>query len=1111
MYPVRKLTQLPVDESYIRHETDVLAYWKKIKAYEMVRSVESISDDKFNFMDGPPFVTGELHTGHMLIGDLKDTTLRFQRMHGKDCSNKLGYDTHGLPIEALAMKELGLNTSADIETYGSFEFSEYCKKRILDFSGSWKPIYDSIGRWANFDNVYKTMDTKFMETVWWIFSQMNQKGLVYKGYKVVPYSYKCESPLSNFEAGLAYQDICTETAYVAFKLTPESSAKMRHFADSDDISIVAWTTTIWTLPSNVALCVSPELNYVMCQDGLGHNYIVSEESVKNVGLYGATIVPIGLGTELKGLEYIPLYDYMEFKYHKVLVDDYVKNSEAIGTGIVHISPSFGEDDCRVCLENGVLESKDLASTCLVNKQGQFDSRVVPYAGKLVFECDKHIIKELRDRNLVVRKQSYTHKYPFCYRTHTPLIYMAVSSFFVAVTKIKDRMIELNEKINWTKKEIGSKKFRNWLDNVRDWSISRNRYFGTPIPVWKSEDESEMVVIGSIAELVEMAKLDYIPTDLHLESVKHIKITSETTGNVLSLSGDLFDCWFESGSVPYGQIHYPFENSHYFDDKEFLCDFVAEGLDQTRGWFYTLLVIATIISDKPPFKNVVCTGLILDEDGKKISKSLGNFVDSNVLLNQYGADAIRVYLLRSPLVNAEPLLFKTKIEKSEDESERDKSDIKKVIQQLIPYVNGVKFFLEHYINSQTKDDPIEIEYICDNDDVLRIISKSNFTLMDFWILEMISNLRIEVEDLMSKYKIDIAVKKILEFIEDLTNWYIKNNRDRMKGLQGKTEWQTSLSVLFTVIYDFVIIHAPFMPFLSEHLYQHLSIIIGSERLPTVHLEGYPSCERPYGMIMSFASLYKISKLCRHVRCTTPTHASIKIPIKKCFIHHEDESFLKDVKKLIGLIPDDINCLEFEYIVTEKSDDALEFEIKLNSKAIGTKYIKNSGIVRSSLLGLSQETLKDLYNGTISQVSVVGGDGVELHVDSSNFEIISRTKAKELGPNMKLFKQDELMIIVDLTYDEDVHNKSQVSKFISFIQNFRKINGMRPWNKINIMYNGESIYPDKLFSDYSSQIEHRLSTVPVKYSDMHSEFSNKYSFVSYDKTDHEITLFIRCELD
>lgn len=543
----------------------------------------------------------------------------------------------------------------------------------------------------------------------------------------------------------------------------------------------------------------------------------------------------------------------------------------------------------------------------------------------------------------------------------------------------------------------------------------------------------------------------------------------------------------------------------------MCDFVAEGLDQTRGWFYTLLVIATIISDKPPFKNVVCTGLILDEDGKKISKSLGNFVDSNVLLNHYGSDAIRIYLLRSPLVNAEPLLFKTKIEKSEDDTERDKSDIKKVIQQLTPYINGVKFFLEHYINSQTKDDPIEIEYICDNDDDLHMISTSNFTLMDFWILERISNLRIEIEDLMFKYKIDMAVRKILEFVEDLTNWYIKFNRDRLKGLNGKIDWQVSLSVLFTVLYDYVIIHAPFMPFLSEHLYQHLSIIIGSERLPTVHLEGYPSCERSYGMIRSFTRLQELSTLIRSLRYTAPTHTSVKTPIKKCFIHHKDESYLKDIEKLVGLIDDEINCQEFEYVVTEESEDSLEYEIKLNNKVIGPKYSKNSGIVRTSLLTLPQGTLKDLYDGKISEVSVILADGIELHVDSTNFEIICRTKEKELGPNMKSIKQNELMIIADLTYDEDVHDKSQVSKFISFIQNFRKANGLRPWNKINIMYNSESTYPDELFTKYSAQFEHRLSTIPVKYSDMYGEFSEKYIFACHDKTDHEITLYIRYELD
>lgn len=1089
------LRQFPDDKTYLKHEEVIKQYWKTQQIHKKVVKEASMFENEFIFVDGPPFASSNnLHSGHIAVGCEKDTMLRYKTMHEFKCTNKQGFDCHGVPSEGFAMKQLGLSSSKDIEDYGIDKFNGFCKQMINDCKDSWEPVFESIGRWVDFTDVYKTMDTNFMESVWWIFGQLYDKGLIYDGFKVLPYSTHCETPYSNFEAGLNYKTIVTQTLYVCFKV-----------CSMENTYLVAWTTTPFTLPSNIALCVGPEIQYVICTDKNNSKYIIAESSVQNLKKEFVSVEKFKLGKEMVGMEYQSLFDFLTFKYHRVVSDSYVEDSSEIGTGIVHIAPSFGADDYRICLDNHVITPCQLSELDVINSKGNYLQFMGNYRGMYIFDAEKQIIKDLKNSGNIIRIQDYSHQYPFCYRSDTPLIYRAVSSFFVEVTKISNRMIELNEKIKWSKKEIGENRFKKWLTQAKDWSISRNRYFGTPIPVWRSDDKSETIVIRSIDELTKLAKLDYTLTDLHLESIGHITITSETSGKILKLDKGVFDCWFESGSVPYAQLHYPFENSTAFDDKDFLCDFVAEGLDQTRGWFYTMLVISTAISDKPPFRNVICSGIVLDENGEKISKSKGNFIDPLILINKYGADTLRLFFLKSPLLTAEPLLFK-------------ESDVKSQFQQMTPYYNVVKFFMEHYINSQKKENPIVIQYLMNDDDY----DAGIFTLMDLWILEQVWILRTSVETHMNDYRIDLATKKVIDFVDNLANWYVKFNRDRLKGLHGSEASQLSMSVLFTVLFDYCVISAPFMPFLSEHVYSHLCQLMDDDiKIDSVHLELYPEVKRQHYMSQSFETLQKLSKMIRFLRDGSKSHTSVKTPIKKCTIYHTDQSYLNGIKTLVELIEDEVNCQNFEFVqivettqatqtgqatqAGQATNNLINYSVKPNYKLIGQHYKSLTKTIERTLKSLPNDTLKSLHNGLITSVKIDCADSssidsssidnsIDNNIDSSStnksfdldksfFDIIVTIKTDPSNSSdtftqtqTKSIIDDGLVVTADLTYDEETHYMSQTKNLISFVQNCRKTMGLNPWNKINVEYSIDSgkFQFESMIEQYSTEISHKLGT-------------------------------------
>ena len=644
-----EIKNLPERLSFPEEEEKILKLWNDLCAFE--KSLE-LSKDRpaFTFYDGPPFATGLPHYGHLLAGTIKDIVTRFAHQTGHYVERRFGWDCHGLPVEYEINKKLGIKTREGVLDMGIDVYNQECRSIVQRYSKEWEKTVKRLGRWIDTENDYKTMEPWYMESVWNVFQRLYTKGLVYRGYKILPYSTGCTTPLSNFEANMDYRDTPDPSVVINFPLV-----------DEPETCLLAWTTTPWTLPSNLALCVNATFDYVKIQDVKSNQqYIVCETRLCQVypkmlkkGYKGGEYVVLETfkGKALVGKKYLPLFQCYADKPNafQVLEDSYVTNEN--GTGIVHQAPAFGEDDYRVCTSAHIIGKTDVP--CPIDDNGCFTDAVPLVKGVYVKEADEIICRDLKARGRLVSKSTFVHSYPFCYRSGTPLIYRAIPSWFINVEAIKDQLVENNTQTYWVPAFVKEKRFHNWLENAKDWAISRNRFWGTPLPLWVSEDYEEIVCIGSIEELYERSGVRV--SDLHREHLDDIVIPSAQGKGDLKRVDEVFDCWFESGSMPYAQQHYPFENVEKFENG-FPADFIAEGLDQTRGWFYTLMVISTALFNKPAFKNLIVNGLVLAEDGRKMSKSLRNFPDPTVVLDKYGADALRLYLINSPVVRAEPLKF-----------------------------------------------------------------------------------------------------------------------------------------------------------------------------------------------------------------------------------------------------------------------------------------------------------------------------------------------------------------------------------------------------------------------------------------------------------------------
>ena len=776
---------------FVEIEKEVLKFWDEDKTFE--KSVHNRDGAaEFVFYDGPPFANGTPHYGHIMVSYVKDVVARYQTMNGKKVERRLGWDCHGLPAEMSAEKELGVSGRKQIEEYGVEKFNDFCRSDVLKYSGIWVEMFKRIGRWVDFSHDYKTMDLPFMESVINNFKQLWEKGLVYEDYRVLPYSWAAETPLSNFEVNQGYQDKTDNAITVMFTL--ENGMKM-----------LVWTTTPWTLPSNLMLAVGKDIDYAVMEED-GQKYVLAQALLGRYKkqLEHATQVGTMKGADFVGMAYEPMFPYFKHLKEKgafrVLSGEFVSTED--GTGIVHIAPGFGQDDFEACRAY----DENFPVVCPVDEAGKFTAEVPDYLGKQVFETNEPIMQLLKEKGILVKKEQYTHSYPFCWRTDTPLIYKAMSSWFVKVTDFRDDMVRNNQQITWVPEHIKDGRFGKWLEGARDWSISRNRFWGTPIPVWKSDNPQfpRIDVFGSVAEIKEKTGIEV--TNLHkpyIDEVVYPNPDDPSGKTMMRRVGDVFDCWFESGSMPYAQVHYPFDNKEWFEN-HFPADFIVEAMDQTRGWFYTLTVLSTALHNKPAFKNCICTGLLMAEGGQKLSKRLKNYPDPNEVLDSIGSDALRWFLVSSPVLKGGNLAV--------DQEGKEIAKAARVAQ--IPMWNAYYFFTL-YANAEGYQ--------------AKEVSGSSEAI-DNYILSKLKRLSRIVKQGLDTYDVALSCNEVASFMEILNNWYIRRTRDRFWSGD-----QQAFDVLYTVLVNLSKIMAPLMPFLCEYVYKNLT---GGE---SVHLADYPQLE------------------------------------------------------------------------------------------------------------------------------------------------------------------------------------------------------------------------------------------------------------------------------
>lgn len=897
-------------QSFPEREDDILHAWKQEGTF-LASLKQREGANHFVFYDGPPFATGLPHYGHLLAGTIKDVVPRYRTMRGDYVPRRFGWDCHGLPVESQIEKAHQLSGADSIEQFGIAEFNEACRSIVLKYTREWQSTVERMGRWVDFSKTWKTMDMPYMESVWWVFRQLFDKGLIYKGYKVMPFSAKLGTPLSNFEAGENYQDVDDPSLTVRLPLLGE-----------DNTSLVIWTTTPWTLPSNLAAAVGPDIEYAKIKDKDGQYYILAKERVpayyKNDEDY--EIVETYKGSELVGREYEPPLPYFSDRRSngafRVLPGDFVSTED--GTGIVHCAPAFGEADFMICQQAGI------ELVCPVDTNGHFTDEIPDFAGRFVKEADRDIIKRLKADGKLVHQTTIRHRYPMCPRTDTPLIYRAIGSWFVNVETIKQKLLDANDLIHWVPGHIKHGRFGKWLEGARDWAISRNRYWGTPIPLWQSED-GDVVCIGSVAELEELtgSKIE----DLHRHHIDQLSF--EKDGKTFTRIPEVFDCWFESGSMPYAQNHYPFENPEAFE-RQFPADFIAEGLDQTRGWFYTLTILAAALFDKPAFRNVVVNGIILASDGNKMSKRLRNYPDPMEMVEQYGADAIRLYMLHSPAVRGEDLRFSEK-------------GVELVLRQvLIPWWNAYSFFITYarIYKWTPQSEPQAPE-----------------ALLDRWILSKLQGLVEVVTHGMDGYDLNAAVEPFVGFIDQLTNWYIRRSRRRFWAEEDSPDRQQAFQTLYTVLLELSKIAAPFVPFISDSMYRNLA----SEGLAaSVHLCDFPQVNtdlRDKQLEEGMSAVQTVVSLGHSLR--KEHKVKVRQPLPEVRVSMASKNTLQFLADQQHLVADELNVKEVG--LTNDETEFVSLTAKPNFPVLGRKVGRKMPLVQELIQGFDQGTLGCILDG------------------------------------------------------------------------------------------------------------------------------------------------------
>ncbi|XP_034949220.1 isoleucine--tRNA ligase, cytoplasmic [Chelonus insularis] len=1047
--------KLPETINFPKEEEKILEFWQKHDVFQnSVR--QSKGKPRYSFYDGPPFATGLPHYGHILAGTIKDIVTRYAHQSGFYVERRFGWDTHGLPVEYEIDKTLGIKGPDDVEKMGIENYNKECRKIVMRYSEDWEKIVGRMGRWIDFNNDYKTLYPWYMESIWWIFQELFNKGLVYQGVKVMPYSTGCNTPLSNFESGQNYKEVIDPSVFIAFPLL-----------DEPQTSILAWTTTPWTLPSNLALCCNPNFEYVVIIDkATNKKYILLEAALERVykSNHQYEIIEKRMGSEIKGKSYEPPFPYFEHLRakgaFKVLNDTYV--TAETGTGFVHQAPYFGEDDYRCCLEAGII-TRDQEAICPVDSCGKFTEPVKDFVGMYVKDADKEIIKYLQTNGKCVKHVGHSHSYPYCWRSDTPLIYKAVPSWFIRVESIKDKLLSASAETYWVPDYVKDKRFGNWLRDARDWAISRNRYWGNPIPLWVSEDNKEIVCIGSIAELEKLTGKKI--TDIHRESIDNLEIPSKRPGcKPLRRIPEVFDCWFESGSMPYAQMHYPFDRVKDFEDS-FPADFIAEGIDQTRGWFYTLLVISTALFDKPPFKNLVCNGLVLASDGQKMSKRKKNYPDPLEIVNRFGADALRLYLINSPVVRAENLRFK-------EEGVRD------VIKDVfLPWYNAFRFLMQNIDRFETEE---KSEFIYRD---IKDISNVSDNIMDRWILSFTQTLLQFLKQEMKAYRLYTVVPKLIKYIENLTNWYVRMNRKRIKGDYGMEDCKHALNTLFSVIYTMVRINAPFTPFLSEFMFQKLAPLLSKENfkenLESVHYQMIPD---PRSQLINteieravyhMQTVIELGRVVRD-RKTIP----VKYPLPEVVVIHQDARILEEIISLKPYILEELNVKELT-VTTDKEKYGVVLRAEPDHKTLGFRL---KGEFKSIIQAIKQLTDVQLQEFLVKKEITVQKHKLG-EQDLRLMFSFSGPAAEQLSRRYEAHSEGNILILLDITPDESMQHEGIAREIINRVQKLRKKAQLVPSDAADVYYkiSDPNCSLAKVIVEYKEFIENTTKTPQQEYAE------------------------------
>ena len=979
--------------SFVRMEHEVLAMWERCNVFQ--QSMEQRRNKKpYIFYDGPPFATGLPHHGHILAGTIKDIVPRYWTMKGRYVLRRFGWDCHGLPIEHEIDKRLGMSAQQAVAELGVAGYNDQCRAIVGRYVEQWRQTVTRLGRWVDFDNDYKTMDAWYMESLWWVFKQLWEGGLIYQGEKIMPVSTALETPLSNFEATSNYMEVQDPAITVLLKLVDE------------DAYLAVWTTTPWTLPSNLAVCVGADIPYVKAWDAqFGRHIYCAEE---RLAAYGGLEVKARLhGADLVGRTYEPLFPYFAAERDRgafvVVADDYVTGHE--GTGLVHQAPAFGEDDQRVLRTAGIA-----AFVCPVSMGGRFTAEVEDFAGQHVKDADPAIISYLKERGLLYRQDVIQHTYPYCYRSDTPLIYRAVPSWYVRVTEIVDRLVTNNEQVRWVPEHIKHGRFGNWLQGATDWAISRNRVWGTPIPVWINDATGQRLCIGSIDEL--QAHTGVQVADLHREHVDPLTFSIKGEEGVYRRIPEVLDCWFESGAMPYAQLHYPFENRDVFK-AGFPAEFIAEGLDQTRGWFYTLAVLAAALYDKPAFRNVIVNGMVMAADGKKMSKRLQNYTPPDELMETYGADALRLYLINSGLVRAEEQCFA-------DAGVRDMAR-----RALLPWRNAF-VFLKTYAEIDGWS-PERGSHLGDN-------------ILDQWILSRLQTLKARIAKEMDAYRLYNVVPRLFEFIEDLTNWYIRLNRGRFWGEDITADKIAAFATLHTVLQELCRLMAPFAPFLSDHLHQELAAFGGGAAKPaSVHLCDYPEFEASFAkpaLELAVARMRQVILLGRQQR--EEAKIGLRTPLRSLKIIHRDPDLLAEIVKLGAYVKAELNVQELDF----DADEAryVELVAKPNFRALGRRLGKRMQVFAPLIRALSPEQIATLQEDS----------GLSLR--GERFGLGEIEVLQQPLPGSGAATDGAVSVVLDRVLTEELVRGGYAREIVNRVQRARKDRGLAVSDRIVLRFDG-----------------------------------------------------------